>query len=785
MLTAWKKWAKGLVSHELVSMRNALLLIDQKYNLISRISDSELMMMTEKLREELKRSTPPAYVPYIAVALVKEAVRRRLGLVMHDEQLLGGYGMMKGKVAEMLTGEGKTLASLIPVFWFALQNKGVHMITVNPYLAERDYMQARDVFQMLGMSVGLNHAGLQMEEKQAVYECDVTYGAWSEFGFDFLRDNLAFDPAKQVQRSLAYAVIDEIDSVLIDEAKTPMIIAGKTKAAPDLYYICSKFVKGLREQKDYELDVESNQVMFTEAGIRKIETVFMIDNLFDLEYTTVFHYLLQSLRALVLMKVDRDYLVEGGKVKIIDSFTGRMMEGREFSDGLHQAIEVKEGLPLSEETRSNASITVQKFFSLFSQVIGMSGTIQTDCEELRHIYGLDVLSIPPYKPVARRDAPDLVFVSLEAKYKRLVSEIAALHQQGIPILVGTTTVSQSQELADRLSQAGLRCQVLNAKTQSEEAEIIRSAGTQGGITIATNMAGRGADICLGEGVAELGGLHVIGLERHESRRIDLQLKGRSGRQGDPGASQFFISLEDDLFRRFAGEEAEAWQEKWRWGDDGASSKELLRFVEMVQRRAEQQMYEIRSLVYKFDCVVHRQREWFYAHRQGMLLMERVEDAVCRSVSFWIKDRVQRYCPSDRLPEEWKVELLRQEFGLSSPLAITDFMTGKGMLRQVEQTWRVDWAQFIEDRSLQQLRSMWRHEYLRLLDELWQDHLDQLGFIKQGIHYRALEKRDPVEVFEEEAYHLHLKFERKHHRAVCKMLIREMRNEAAPSLSGTA
>ncbi|TXK70853.1 accessory Sec system translocase SecA2 [Paenibacillus sp. N3.4] len=785
MLSAWKQWTKVLVSRESVSTRKTIRLINQKYDLMRYIPESELMKLTERLRVELEQSTPPDYVPYVAVALVKEAVRRKMGLIMHDEQLLSGYEMMQGKVVEMLTGEGKTLASLIPVFWYGLHSKGVHMITVNPYLAERDYLQARDVCQILGMSVGLNQAGLHIEEKQAVYRCDVTYGTWSEFGFDYLRDHLVFEPSKQVQRPLAYAIIDEMDSVLIDEAKTPMIIAGKTKASPDLYYICSQFIRGLREQRDYERDVETNQVMFTEAGIRKIEKMFMVDNLFDLEYTTIYHYLLQSLRAHVLMEVDRDYLIKDGKVQIIDSYTGRVMDGREFSDGLHQAIEVKEGLSISEETRSNASITVQKYFSLYSRLIGMSGTIQTDRDELRRIYGLDVLPIPTHKPNARRDAPDLVFASKEAKYKRLVDEIAALHNQGIPILVGTTTVQQSQELADRLSKVNLQCRVLNAKTEREEAEIISHAGLKGGITIATNMAGRGADIRLGEGVAELGGLHVIGLEKHESRRIDLQLRGRSGRQGDPGASQFFISLEDDLFQRYADEEAEVWRDKWKWGEEGNSSKELLYFVEMVQRRAEQQMYEIRSLVYKFDCVVHRQRECFYAQRQGILLMEPVEEAILRSVSFWIKDRVERFCPPDQLPEEWKVELLRQEFGLSYPLAVTDYMTPKEMLLQVEQRWAQEWAVFLEAQTLQQWRSGWRNKYLRLIDECWLDHLELLGFIKQGIHYRALEKRDPAEVYEMEAYHLYLKFERKYQRALSKGLIQEMISQKSLPLYGTA
>jgi len=707
-----------------------------------------------------------------------------MNVVLHDEQLMGGYAMIRGSVTEMMTGEGKTLTSLIPIFWFGLQGKGVHMITVNPYLAERDYMQARDVLQLLGMSIGLNRSELHMQEKKCVYACEVTYGTWSEFGFDYLRDHLVYDSGHQVQRPLAYAIIDEIDSVLIDEAKTPMIIAGKAKAAPDLYYICNKFVQGLRENRDYERDTETNQVMFTESGIRKIETVFMIDNLFDLDQTTVYHYLLQSLRSQVLMEANRDYLIAGGKVHIIDAFTGRVLEGREFSDGLHQAIEAKEGLPLSEETRSNASITVQKYFSLYPQMVGMSGTIQTEGEELRQTYGLDVMPIRTHRPVARKDAPDLIFATKEAKLQGLVKAITALHKHGTPVLVGTTSVQQSEDLADRLSQAHLPCQVLNAKTEQEEAEIIGRAGRKSAITIATNMAGRGADIRLGEGVAELGGLHVIGLERHESRRIDMQLRGRSGRQGDPGASQFFISLEDELIVRFASEQAEAWRESWKWGDDGVSHKPLLRFVEMVQSRAEQQMYGIRNLLYKLDCVVHRQREWFYTQRENLLLTEHIEDVISRSVSHWIEDCVERLCPANRLPEEWKVRQLGQEFGLSSQVRVTDFMKPSDVSEQVADIWRQDWARFLEQ-AQQKWRSSWKERCLRLIDQCWIERMEVLGSIKEGIHFRAIEKRDLADVYEEEAYHLHLKFVRKYHRAITREVIQEMKMMPELSLSGSA
>jgi preprotein translocase subunit SecA len=780
-----KWWTKGLVKRKSLSIKKAIPLINRKYELMQHLSEAELIEQKERLRQDVAQSGQPEHAAYTAAALVKEAIRRRLGVVLHDEQLMGGYGMVIGNVTEMMTGEGKTLTSLIPLFWFGLQGKGVHMITVNPYLAERDYAQAREVFRLLGMSVGLNHSELRIDEKQQVYNCEATYGTWSEFGFDYLRDHLVYEPGNKVQRPLAYAIIDEIDSVLIDEAKTPMIIAGKSKAAPDLYYICAKFVKGLREHRDYERDIETNQVMFTESAIRKIETVLMIDNLFDLDQMTIYHCLLQSLRAHVLMEIDRDYLISDGKVSIIDAFTGRVLEGREFSDGLHQAIEVKEGLPLSEETRSNATITVQKYFGLYTKMVGMSGTIQTESEELRATYGLEVMPIRTHRPIARKDAPDLVFASKEAKLTRLVQEITILHKRGTPVLVGTTSVQQSEELADRLAEFQLPCQVLNAKTEREEAEIIGCAGRKGAITIATNMAGRGADIRLGAGVAELGGLHVIGLEKHESRRIDLQLRGRSGRQGDPGASRFFISLEDELFRRFASDEADAWRDAWKWGAEGESPPQLLRFVEMVQTRAEQQMYGIRTLLYKLDCVVHRQREWFYAQREELLLTDRMEDIVYRSVSHWIEDCVARLCPAKRLPEEWKVRQLGQEFGLLSPLKVTDLMDQNEIREQVAHNWGQDWAQFLEAQALQKWRSGWKERCLRLIDQCWIEHMEVLGAIKQGIHFRVLEKRDLAEVYEEEAYRLHLKFVRKYHRAISKEVIQEMKRRTASPLSGSA
>ncbi len=748
--------------------------MEKQVELLMRMDDAELLREGELLRQRVRLGKAPTNAALTAFALVKEAVRRESGIRLHPEQLIGGWAMLQGHVAEMRTGEGKTVVSLLPLYWFGLQGEGVHMITVNRYLAERDCEQARNVLGRLGMTVALNHSELNPEEKKQAYLQDITYGTWSEFGFDYLRDRLVYDPDRQVQRPLACAVIDEIDSVLIDEARTPILIAGKTKGAPDLYYICDKFVRGLKEDRDYEIDRETMQVMFTEAGIRKVESTFMVDNLFHLDNTTVYHYLLQSLRAHKLMQHDRDYLVSEGKVNIIDAFTGRMMKGREFSDGLHQAIEVKEGLSLSAETRANASITVQKFFGLYRRLLGMTGTIETDQEELARIYGLEVLSVPTHRPVQRVDAPDLVFVSKEAKYRGLQTAVQELHARGTPVLVGTTSVQQSYEVAERLQAAGIPCQVLNARTEREEADIIGRAGQRGAVTIATNMAGRGADIRLGAGVEELGGLHVIGLERHESRRIDLQLRGRSGRQGSPGRSQFFVSLEDELFQRFAEEEAERWIRQWAWGEEGVLHKPLNSFVEHVQRRAERHMFDIRSLVYRFDCVIHRQREWYYTYRSELLESSKASELLKDCLQYWLDEQTAAYCPQHQLYEEWDVRRLQQELALGAELKLNEMLELDDVQRLVRNRWSEALACLESEWLDAQWKERWRVDCLMTMDRYWQDHMEQLQYLKQAIHFRAIEKRDPVDAFEEEAIHLLNELKDRVSRRIGSMLSEEVK-----------
>jgi preprotein translocase subunit SecA len=749
--------------------------IDRYYKSIKEKNDNELAELTDYLKKEVQIGNTDK-LRCQAFALVKEAVRRVLGITMHDVQLIGGWVLADGKIAEMATGEGKTIVSTLPAYWFALQGKGVHVITVNEYLAKRDYEEMGKVFKFLGLSVGLNLSGYSEQDKRAAYQKDITYGICNEFGFDYLRDHLVLQPDRQVQRPLAFAIIDEVDSVLIDEARTPLIIAGKTKAAPDLYYICARFVEGLREGKDYEIDRETKQVMFTETAIHKIEATFMLENLYDLENTSVYHYLLQSLRAKTLMQRDVDYIVSDQQVKIIDAFTGRILEGRNFSDGLHQAIEAKENVPLSEENRTHAVITVQKFFSLYERIAGMTGTIKTEEEEIGSIYGLEVISIPTHKPVVRKDYEDVVFLTKEEKYASIIKEIQERHRVGQPVLVGTTSIQQSEEIAERLKQINLPFQLLNAKKEKEEAEIIAKAGLKGAITIATNMAGRGTDIRLGQGVAELGGLHVIGTERHESRRVDNQLRGRSGRQGDPGSSQFFLSLEDELIERFAYEEALTLREKWRWGENGTSDEKVRAFIERVQKQVEQQMFEIRSLVFRLDTVIHEQREMFYCHRDQVLAREEIEELIKQHTKAYFSDLVSKYCPEDKLSEEWNVSGLLQKVGMQSSIDIREIYGNDDVSNWLLEAWENRWHLFLSRQDIVSWRQRWHQSYLRIIDWAWVEHIEILDQVKQGIHYRAYANRHPVEAYREEAWELYARMEQRVRERISQQLIQEVNNQ---------
>ena len=576
-------------------------------------------------------------------------------------QLVGGIVLHQGMIAEMKTGEGKTLVSTLPAYLNALTGKGVHIITVNDYLAERDCKWMGQVFEFLGLTVGLNLPQMSPEEKKAAYEADITFGTNNEFGFDYLRDNMVLYPEQVTQRPLHFAIVDEVDSILIDEARTPLIISGQANKATDLYYTADRIVRRLRPEEDYVVDVKAKTVTLTEQGVDKVEKAAGIDNLYDAKHSNINHHIEQALKAHVIMKRDQDYVVNEEGVVIVDEFTGRLMQGRRYSDGLHQAIEAKEGLQVQRESMTLATITLQNYFRLYEKIAGMTGTAKTEEEEFRKIYGMDVVQIPTHRPMIRQDLSDVLYKTEEAKFKAVVEQIVESNKIGRPVLVGTVSIEKSEKLSRMLKKRGVRHQVLNAKHHAREAEIIAQAGQKGAVTIATNMAGRGTDIVLGEGVAELGGLHVIGTERHESRRIDNQLRGRSGRQGDPGTSQFFLSFEDDLMRRFASENLSGMMERLGLPDDQPiEGRMFTKAVESAQKKVEGNNFDARRWVLQYDDVLNQQRDIIYKQRRDVLTADDLRDVVLNMSKEVVKRIVEVYTPKEELPEEWDLSGLADQ-----------------------------------------------------------------------------------------------------------------------------
>ena len=586
---------------------------------MERLSDDELRAKTDEFKDRLAKGETLDDLLVEAFAVVREAARRVLGLYPYRVQLMGGAVLHDGNIAEMKTGEGKTLTSTMPVYLNALTGEGVHVVTVNDYLAKRDATEMGKLFEFLGLTVGINLNDMTREEKQAAYNCDITYGTNNEFGFDYLRDNMVLYKEQMVQRPLNYAVVDEVDSILIDEARTPLIISGSAKKSTQLYLQANAFVNTLREDVDYTVDIKAKTVILTEEGINKAEKAFGIDNLFNVEHVTLNHHINQALRAKVIMQRDVDYVVQDGEIVIVDPFTGRLMKGRRYSDGLHQAIEAKEGVEIQNESKTMATITFQNYFRMYKKLAGMTGTARTEEEEFRNIYNMNVIEIPTNKPVIRDDRPDLIYATMEGKFRAVVEDIAQRNALGQPVLVGTVAIETSELISDMLKKRGIRHNVLNAKNHAREAEIIAQAGQKGAVTIATNMAGRGTDIKLGEGVRELGGLAVIGTERHESRRIDNQLRGRSGRQGDPGVTQFYLSMEDELMRRFGSDNMKNMMERLGMDDSQPiQSKMVTRAVESAQKRVEGNNYDARKRLLEYDDVIRQQREIIYQQRFEVL-----------------------------------------------------------------------------------------------------------------------------------------------------------------------
>ena len=607
---------------------------------IKPLSDEELRGKTEEFKNRLNNGETLDDILPEAFAVVREASVRTLGLRHYREQIIGGIVLHQGRISEMKTGEGKTLVATLPAYLNALSGKGVHVITVNDYLAKRDKEWMGQIYEFLGLKVGVITHELNNDERRASYNADITYGTNNEFGFDYLRDNMVVYKEERVQRELNFCIVDEVDSILIDEARTPLIISGQGEKSTEFYKVADYFVKTLKEGEDFTIDEKAKSVIMTDNGVQKAEKYFHLDNYADSANMEIQHHVTQALKANYIMKIDKDYMVKNGEVIIVDEFTGRLMEGRRYSDGLHQAIEAKEGVKVERESKTLATITFQNYFRMYTKLSGMTGTALTEENEFREIYGLDVIVIPTHKPVQRQDMPDLVYKTVKGKYGAIVKDIMESHEKGQPVLVGTVSIEKSEVLSTLLKKKGIPHQVLNAKYHEKEADIVSHAGERGMVTIATNMAGRGTDIKLGDDVVELGGLRIIGTERHESRRIDNQLRGRSGRQGDPGSSQFYIALEDDLMRIFGSEKLEGLIDKLGLEEDEAiESKMVTKAIESAQKKVEGNNFDIRKTLLGYDDVMNKQREVIYSQRSEVLSGTNLKEQVDSMISWAIENAV--------------------------------------------------------------------------------------------------------------------------------------------------
>ncbi|MGN7469357.1 preprotein translocase subunit SecA [Brevibacillus sp. SAFN-007a] len=727
---------------------------------IAALSDEQLREKTAEFKARLARGEQLDDILNEAFAVVREASKRVLGMRHFDVQLIGGMVLQEGRIAEMKTGEGKTLVATLATYLNALLGKGVHVVTVNEYLAERDSRIMGQLYNFLGMTVGLNKNGMSPEEKRQAYACDITYGTNNEFGFDYLRDNMVLYKEQMVQRPLFFAIIDEVDSILIDEARTPLIISGSANKSTELYYICAHFVKRLEPEKDFTIDEKLKIVNLTDEGVGKVEKAFNIDNLYDTAHITLNHHITAALKAQVLFKRDVDYVVQDGEVVIVDEFTGRLMVGRRYSDGLHQAIEAKEGLRVQSESMTLATITLQNYFRMYEKLAGMTGTAKTEEEEFKKIYGLDVVVIPTNKPVIRQDLPDLVFKTEAAKYRAVVNDIVERHKKGQPILVGTISIENSERLSHMLKQKGVPHNVLNAKHHEREAEIVARAGQYGAVTIATNMAGRGTDIQLGEGVAELGGLHIIGTERHESRRIDNQLRGRAGRQGDPGSSQFFLSMQDELMRRFGADNIMNMMDRLGMEEDmPIESRLVTRAVESAQKRVEGANFDARKGVLQYDDVMNQQRLVVYKQRKDILERDNLSDVALNMIFSVLERTVEQHCPKEEVPEDWDLQALADAAnnGFLHDETITASMLKGKEAEEIVELLKAEVVKQYKEREAQigeMMREFEKVVILRAVDSKWMDHIDAMDQLRQGIHLRAYAQNDPLREYQFEGYEMY-------------------------------
>ncbi|HEU5139246.1 MAG TPA: preprotein translocase subunit SecA [Bacillales bacterium] len=723
------------------------------------LSDEALQAKTDEFKERLNKGETLDDVLVEAFAVAREASTRVLGLTPFRVQLLGGMVLNDGNIAEMKTGEGKTLVATLPLYLNALTGKGVHLVTVNEYLARTHAEEMGQLYHFLGLSVGLNVAGMSKEEKREAYAADITYGTNNEYGFDYLRDNMVLYKEEMVQRPLHYAIVDEVDSILVDEARTPLIISGSAEKSTKLYMQADQFVHMLN-QEDYTVDEKTKAVQLTESGMTKAEKFFNIENLFDYAHVTLNHHVHQALKAHVIMQRDTDYVVQDGEIVIVDQFTGRLMKGRRYSEGLHQAIEAKERLEIQRESMTLATITFQNYFRRYEKLSGMTGTAKTEEEEFQNIYGMDVIAIPTNRPVIREDRSDLIYKSMEGKFQAVVDEIAQRHETGQPVLVGTVAVETSELISKLLKKRGIRHNVLNAKNHASEAEIIADAGQQGSVTIATNMAGRGTDIKLGEGVRELGGLHIIGTERHESRRIDNQLRGRSGRQGDPGSSQFYLSLEDELMRRFGSERMQGMMERLGMDDSQPiESKMVSRSVESAQKRVEGNNFDARKQVLQYDDVMRRQRDIIYKQRETVLESDNLREIVEDMIHSTIERLVRAHTPEDQVPEEWNLQAIidhaNATFLYEGEVTEKD-IKGKDPEEIIEQMYDVakkNYDRKEEEMTPEHMREFEKVIVLHAVDSKWMDHIDAMDQLRQGIHLRAYGQNDPLREYEFEGFEM--------------------------------
>ena len=728
---------------------------------MAALEDADFPVKTEEYKERYAKGESLDSLLPEAFALVREGAKRVLGLFPYKVQIMGGITLHDGNIAEMRTGEGKTLTATMPVYLNALSGDGVHVVTVNEYLASRDAREMGELYNFLGLTVGLNLTGMSSEEKRAAYASDITYSTNSELGFDYLRDNMVVYKSQMVQRPLNYAVVDETDSILIDEARTPLIISGQAEKSTVLYQRADMFVKGLKEEEDYTIDLTSKTISLTDEGINKAEQTFRLPNLYDVDNSALVHHIDQALRANYIMLRDIDYVVDEGKVKIVDGFTGRIMEGRRYSDGLHQAIEAKEGVEVENESKTMATITYQNYFRMYRKLSGMTGTAKTEEEEFREIYNMNVIAIPTNRPIQRIDGQDLIYPSLRSKFRAVVKDIKQRHEAGQPILVGTVAVETSELLSNMLRAEGIPHEVLNAKNHFKEAEIIMSAGQRGAVTIATNMAGRGTDIKLGKGVKELGGLCVIGTERHESRRIDNQLRGRSGRQGDPGATQFYLSLEDDLMKRFGGEKMQAIWERLNLTDEEddnfIQSKMLTRQVESSQKRVEGNNYDTRKSVLEYDEVMREQREIIYSQRLQIINEEQSLEKVTKGM---IRRTIHRVVESHTLTDqkEWNLEgivdFAHNSICAPDELSISD-LEGK-TAAEIEEILYEKAMEIYKEKQEQlngdnQMLEFEKVVILRVVDRKWTDHIDDMDQLRQSVGLRGYAQIDPLTEYQTEGY----------------------------------